>query len=293
MIPREILKKVRQIEIRTSRLVDSVLGGEYNSAFRGRGMEFEEVREYQPGDEVRTIDWNVTARTGQPFVKTYREERELTVVTLIDVSPSERFGSGSQQKVELAAEFSAVVSFSAIRNGDKVGTVFFTDEVEKYIPPKKGKKHVLRVIRELLTFQPRSRGTDVEAALRFLAKVLHRRATVFLISDFLATDFEKALAAVGNKHDVIAVRTSDPREAELPDVGLITLQDAETGEVVVVDSKSSRIRRLFQSRGEEERGSQDQLLRSLKIDELELTTGKPYINELSNFFRMREKKMYR
>ncbi len=293
MIPREILKKVRQIEIRTNRLVDSVLGGEYNSAFRGRGMEFEEVREYQPGDEVRTIDWNVTARTGQPFVKTYREERELTVVTLVDVSPSERFGSGSQQKVELAAEFSAVVSFSAIRNGDKVGTVFFTDEVEKYIPPKKGKKHVLRVIRELLTFQPRSRGTDVEAALRFLAKVLHRRATVFLISDFLATDFEKALAAVGHKHDVIAVRTSDPREAELPDVGLITLQDAETGEVVVVDSKSSRIRRLFQSRGEEERGSQDQLLRSLKIDELELTTGKPYINELSNFFRMREKKMFR
>ena len=293
MIPKEILRKVRQIEIRTSRLVDSVLGGEYNSAFRGRGMEFEEVREYQPGDEVRTIDWNVTARTGQPFVKTYREERELTVVTLVDVSPSERFGSGSQQKVELAAEFSAVVSFSAIRNGDKVGTVFFTDKVEKYIPPKKGKKHVLRVIRELLTFQPRSKGTDVEEALRFLAKVQKRKATVFLISDFLATDFEKALAAVGTKHDVIAVRTSDPREAQFPDVGLITLQDAETGEVVVVDSKSSRIRQMFQSRGEEERSSQDQLLRSLKIDELELTTGKPYINDLSNFFRMREKKMYR
>ncbi len=293
MIPKEILRKVRQIEIRTKRLVDSVLGGEYNSAFRGRGMEFEEVREYQPGDEVRTIDWNVTARTGQPFVKTYREERELTVVTLVDVSPSERFGSGSQQKVELAAEFSAVVSFSAIRNGDKVGTVFFTDKVEKYIPPKKGKKHVLRVIRELLTFQPQSKGTNVEEALRFLAQVQKRKATVFLISDFLATDFEKALAAVGTKHDVIAVRTSDPREAQLPDVGLITLQDAETGEVVVVDSNSSRIRKMFQSRGEEERSSQDQLLRSLKIDELELTTGKPYINDLSNFFRMREKKMYR
>ena len=293
MIPKEILRKVRQIEIRTKRLVDSVLGGEYNSAFRGRGMEFEEVREYQPGDEVRTIDWNVTARTGQPFVKTYREERELTVVTLVDVSPSERFGSGSQQKVELAAEFSAVVSFSAIRNGDKVGTVFFTDKVEKYIPPKKGKKHVLRVIRELLTFQPQSKGTNVEEALRFLAKVQKRKATVFLISDFLATDFEKALAAVGTKHDVIAVRTSDPREAQFPDVGLITLQDAETGEVVVVDSNSSRIRKMFQSRGEEERGSQDKLLRSLKIDELELTTGKPYINDLSNFFRMREKKMFR
>ena len=182
---------------------------------------------------------------------------------------------------------------SEIRNGDKVGTVFFTDKVEKYIPPKKGKKHVLRVIRELLTFQPQSKGTDVEEALRFLAKVQKRKATVFLISDFLATDFEKALAAVGTKHDVIAVRTSDPREAQFPDVGLITLQDAETGEVVVVDSKSSRIRQMFQSRGEEERSSQDQLLRSLKIDELELTTGKPYINDLSNFFRMREKKMYR
>ncbi len=290
---RELLRKVRRIQVRTDRLVTDVVVGEYRSVFKGRGMEFEEVREYQPGDEVRTIDWNVTARAGQPFVKTYREERELTVVTVVDVSPSERFGSGSQQKVELAAEFSAVVSFAAIRNGDKVGTVFFTDEVEKYIPPKKGKKHVLRVISELLTFQPKSRGTDVEEALRFLAKVLRRKATVFLISDFLATDFEKALAAVGRKHDVIAVRTSDPREAEFPEVGLITLQDAETGEVVVVDSRSSRIRHLFQSRGEQERSSQDQLLRSLKIDELELTTGKPYINDLSNFFRMREKKMFR
>jgi uncharacterized protein (DUF58 family) len=293
MIPKEILRKVRQIEIRTNRLVDSVLGGEYNSAFRGRGMEFEEVREYQPGDEIRTIDWNVTARAGAPYVKTFREERELTVVTLVDVSPSERFGSGAQQKIELAAEFSAVIAFSAIRNGDKVGTILFTDEVEKYIPPKKGKKHVLRVIRELLTFEPQSRGTDVEAALRFLAKVLPRRATVFLISDFIASNFEKALAAVRGKHDVIAVRTADPREAELPNVGLITLEDAETGEVVVVDSRSSHVRKLFHSRGEAQRARQDELLRSLEIDELEITTGKPYIKELSNFFRMREKKMYR
>lgn len=293
MIPKEILRKVRQIEIRTNRLVESVLGGEYNSAFRGRGMEFEEVREYQPGDEIRTIDWNVTARAGAPFVKTFREERELTVVTLVDVSPSERFGSGAQQKIELAAEFSAVIAFSAIRNGDKVGTILFTDEVEKYIPPKKGKKHVLRVIRELLTFRPESQGTDVEEALRFLAKVIRRRATVFLISDFLADNFEKALAAVRGKHDVIAVRTSDPREATLPDVGLVTLQDAETGEVVVADSRSARVREMFQSRSAELRTRQDDLLRSLEIDELEITTGKPYIRELSNFFRMREKKMYR
>jgi len=293
MIPKEILRKVRQIEIRTNRLVESVLGGEYNSAFRGRGMEFEEVREYQPGDEIRTIDWNVTARAGAPFVKTFREERELTVVTLVDVSPSERFGSGAQQKIELAAEFSAVIAFSAIRNGDKVGTILFTDEVEKYIPPKKGKKHVLRVIRELLTFRPESQGTDVEEALRFLAKVIRRRATVFLISDFLADNFEKALAAVRGKHDVIAVRTSDPREATLPDVGLVTLQDAETGEVVVADSRSARVREMFHSRSAELRTRQDDLLRSLEIDQLEITTGKPYIRELSNFFRMREKKMYR
>lgn len=293
MITKDILKKVRQIEIRTNRLVDSVLGGEYHSAFRGLGMEFEEVREYQPGDEIRTIDWNVTARAGHPYVKRYREERELTVVTLVDVSPSERFGSGQQEKAELAAEFSAVIAFSAIRNGDKVGTILFTDEVEKYIPPKKGKKHVLRLIREILEFRPQSRGTDVEEALRFLARVLKRRATVFLVSDFLAAGFEKALAAVRSKHDVIAVRTSDPREASLPDVGLITLEDAETGEVVVVDSRSSRIRDLFQERGVTERSRQDELLRSLKIDELEITTGKPYIKDLSNFFRMREKKMYR
>ena len=293
MIPKEILRKVRQIEIRTNRLVDSVLGGEYHSAFRGLGMEFEEVREYQPGDEIRTIDWNVTARAGHPYVKRYREERELTVMTLVDVSLSERFGSGVQEKAELAAEFSAVIAFSAIRNGDKVGTILFTDEVEKYVPPKKGTKHVLRLISEILEHRPRSRGTDVVEALRFLAKVLKRRATVFLISDFLAADFEKSLAAVRGKHDVIAVRTSDPREAALPDVGLISLEDAETGEVVVVDSRSSRVRELFRSRGESERARQEGVLRSLKIDELEITTGKPYLHELSNFFRMREKKMFR
>jgi uncharacterized protein (DUF58 family) len=293
MIPKEILRKVRQIEIRTNRLVDSILGGEYHSAFRGRGMEFEEVREYQPGDEIRSIDWNVTARTGQAYVKVYREERELTVVTLVDVSPSERFGSGAQQKAELAAEFSAVIAFSAIRNGDKVGTVLFTDKVEKYIPPKKGKKHVLRLLREILNYQPTSRGTDIEEALGFLAKVLRRKATVFLISDFIAADYQKALAAVRAKHDVIAVRTSDPREAKIPNVGLVALEDAETGEHVVVDSRSPRVREFFRARGESERSQQDDLLRSLRIDELEITTGRPYIDELSRFFRMREKKMYR
>jgi uncharacterized protein (DUF58 family) len=293
MITKEILKKVRQIEIRTNRVVDSLLGGEYHSAFKGRGMEFEAVREYQPGDEIRTIDWNVTARTGSPFVKTYREERELTVIALVDFSSSEQFGSGEQQKSDLAAEFSALIAFSAIRNGDKIGLILFTDQVELYIPPKKGKKHVLRVIRELLAFRPRSRGTDIAEALRFVGRVIRRRATVFLISDFIGRDFEKALSAIRLKHDVIAVRTSDRRELELPDAGLITLEDAETGEVLVVDSRSARIRRLFEDRAQEERSRQDTLLRSLKVDELEVTTGKPYVKELSAFFRMRGKKMYR
>ena len=293
MIPQEILKKVRQIEIRTNRTVDSILGGEYHSAFKGRGMEFEEVREYQPGDEVRTIDWNVTARAGQPFVKSYREERELTVLALVDVSPSEHFGSGQQQKNELAAEFSALIAFSAIRNGDKFGLVLFTDRVELYIPPKKGKKHVLRVIRELLTHEPQSQGTDIAEALRFLARVQRRRATVFLTSDFISKDYEKDLSAVRAKHDLIAVRTSDRREIELPDAGLMALEDAETGEVVVVDSRSARIRRIFEDRTHEERSRHDTMLRSLEVDELEITTGKDYVQSLSNFFRLREKKMYR
>jgi uncharacterized protein (DUF58 family) len=293
MIPKEILKKVRQIEIRTNRIVDSLLGGEYHSAFKGKGMEFEEVREYQPGDEIRTIDWNVTARAGTPFIKVHREERELTVMLLVDVSPSEQFGTGQQQKNELAAEFSALIAFSAIRNNDKVGLILFSDQVEKYIPPKKGKKHVLRVVRELLTFEPTSKGTDIAETLRFLARVARRRSTVFLISDYISEDFEKTLSAVRARHDVIAVRTSDPREVELPAVGLITLEDAETGELVVVDSRSARVRRLFEDRAQTERTRQDSLLRSLKVDELEITTGRPYIRELSNFFRLREKKMYR
>jgi uncharacterized protein (DUF58 family) len=293
MIPQEILKKVRQIEIRTNRTVNSILGGEYHSAFKGRGMEFEDVREYQPGDEVRTIDWNVTARAGSPFVKTYREERELTVFALVDVSPSEHFGSGQQQKNELAAEFSALISFSAIGNGDRFGLILFSDKVELYIPPKKGKKHVLRVIRDLLAHEPRSRGTDIADALRFFARVQRRRATVFLISDFISSGYEKDLSAVRAKHDLIAVRTSDQRELELPDAGLIALEDAETGEVVVVDSRSARIRRLFEDRTHDERSRHDTMLRSLSIDELEITTDKDYVQSLSNFFRLREKKMYR
>jgi uncharacterized protein (DUF58 family) len=313
MIPQEIFKKIRQIEIRTNRIVDSLLGGAYNSAFKGRGMEFEEVREYQPGDEVRDIDWNVTARTGVPFIKLFREERELTVMLLVDVSRSEHFGtialdahasssprrdsSGAaavcQQKNELAAEFSALIAFSAIKSGDKVGLILFSDHVELFIPPKKGKKHVLRVIRELLGFRPTSAGTNLSEALRFLGRVQKRKATVFVVSDFLDRGFERTLSAARAKHDVVAVRTSDARERELPDVGLLALEDPETGAIVVVDSSSRRVRQTFRIRCAEEETKLQNLLAFLEVDRLEIRTGLPYVRELTNFFRLRQKKRFR
>jgi len=293
VIPRELLKKVRQIEIRTSRMADDMLAGQYHSAFKGRGMEFEEVREYQIGDEVRSIDWNVTARQGRPFVKTYREERELTVMLVVDVSGSERFGSGPQQKSELAAEFAALIAFSAIRNNDKAGLLMVTDRVERFIPPKKGTQHVLRLIRELLGFKPESRGTDVGVALEYLGRVMRRRAVVFVISDFICDAFERDLAAVNSRHDIIAVRIQDPREQDMPNVGLITLQDAETGELCVIDTSSARARADFGQSSERQRARQEGLLRSLKVDELSITTGESYVQQLQAFFRMREKKMYR
>jgi uncharacterized protein (DUF58 family) len=256
-------------------------------------MEFEEVRPYQIGDDVRTIDWNVSARHGAPFVKKYREERELTVMLMVDVSPSERFGSGSQQKSELCAEFSAMIAFSAIRNNDKIGLIMFTDEVEKFIPPKKGTGHVLRVVRELLTHEPQSRGTNIGAALEFIGRVMRRRTVCFLISDFLSENFEKDLAMVHGRHDLIAVRTSDPREVELPNVGLVTLQDAESGELRVVDTGSAKVRQLFRHSGGALRAKQDELLRSLKVDEMSIVTDQPYVKELQAFFRKREKRMNR
>ena len=274
-------------------MADDMLAGQYHSAFKGRGMEFEEVREYQIGDEVRSIDWNVTARQGRPFVKTYREERELTVMLVVDVSGSERFGSGPQQKSELAAEFAALIAFSAIRNNDKAGLLMVTDRVERFIPPKKGTQHVLRLIRELLGFKPESRGTDVGVALEYLGRIMRRRAVVFVISDFICDAFERDLAAVNSRHDIIAVRIQDPREQDMPNVGLITLQDAETGELCVIDTSSARARAGFGQSSERQRARQEGLLRSLKVDELSITTGESYVQQLQAFFRMREKKMYR
>ncbi len=290
MIPPELLKKVRRIELRTGRLVDSLMGGAYHSAFKGRGMEFEEVREYLPGDEVRSIDWNVTARAGRPHIKRFREERELTVLLLVDVSSSEAFGSTTQKKSELIAEFGALITLAAMRNHDKVGMALFTDRMERYVPPKKGRRHGLRLIRDLLAYRPESRGTDLSAGLTFLGRVLRRRAVVFLVSDFLADGFERDLAAARSRHDIIAVRVSDPREAVLPDVGLVTLRDAETGETVVVDTASTRFRETFETEKETSRKEQSDRMRSIRVDELAITTGIDYVAELSRFFKSREKR---
>lgn len=288
---RELLKKVRRIQVRADRLVNDVIVGEYRSVFKGRGMEFDEVREYIPGDDIRAIDWNVTARTGWAHVKRYVEEREMTAVLLVDVSLSGRFGSSELLKIDLATEISAVLAFSAIKSNDKIGLLIFTDRVEKFIPAKKGKRHVLRVIRELLSFEPQAGGTDVAGALEFLNKVLKRKAVVFLVSDFIDEDFERDLALTRTRHDLIPVRISDPRETSLPDVGLIELEDAETGERVVVDTRRSRVRDLFSEAGRQEQQSLTGLLRSIGADSLEISTDRPYMKDVMAFFRRRERRM--
>jgi uncharacterized protein (DUF58 family) len=254
-------------------------------------MEFEEVREYFPGDDIRTIDWNVTARIGWAHVKRYVEERELTAVLLVDLSLSGRFGSGDQLKIDLATEISAILAFSAIKNNDKIGLLIFTDHVEMYIPAKKGKRHVLRVIRELLNFEPTHGGTDVAGALEFLNRVLKRKAVVFLVSDFIDTDFERSLALTKGRHDLIPVRISDPRETALPDVGLIELEDAETGERIVVDTHRRRIRDAFAASGRGDQESLSGLLRSMGMDALEVSTDRPYMQDLLGFFRRRERRL--
>jgi uncharacterized protein (DUF58 family) len=288
---RELLKKVRRIQVRVDRLVNDVVVGEYRSVFKGRGMEFEEVREYVPGDDIRTIDWNVTARTSAPHVKRYVEEREMTAILLVDLSLSGRFGSTTQLKIDLATEISAVLAFSAIKNNDKIGLLVFTDHVEMYIPAKKGKRHVLRVIRELLNFEPIAGGTNVSGALEFLNKVIKRKAVVFLISDFIDTEYEHDLALTRSRHDLIPVRISDPREVTLPDVGLIELEDAETGERIVVDTHRRKIRDAFARKGQDEQASLTSKLRSMGTDALELSTDRPYMKDLLSFFHRREQRL--
>jgi len=287
MIPREVLKKVRRLEISTRGLVNEVFSGEYHSVFKGRGMSFSEVREYQYGDDIRNIDWNVTARTGSPFVKIFEEERELTVMLVVDVSASGDFGSTEQLKGELAVELCALLAFSAIQNNDKVGLIIFSDRVEKFVPPRKGRKHVLRVLRELFYHQPEGRETDLTVALDYLNHVQRRRATVFLVSDFLAEDFQKPLAVAGRRHDLIAVRVGDRREEELPPIGLVELEDPETGEQVVVNTSDPDFRTEYRRITEGERRAQERIFRRSKVDLIDVRTGEGYLRPLMRFFKER------
>jgi len=290
MIPQDLLKKVRRIELRTSRLVDDVLAGGYHSAFKGRGMEFEEVRQYQIGDDVRTIDWNVSARFGETFVKLYREERELTVILLVDVSGSQHFGTHKQFKDELVAEICATLSISAIRNNDKVGLICFSDRIEAYIPPRKGTKHVLRVIRELLALEPEGSGTNVAGALEFLNKVQKKRSIVFLVSDLQDRNWQRPLQIANRRHDVVAVRTDDTAEHELPNVGLLRIVDPETNRAKVIDTSSKKVRQAWKQLASERTIAIEQTLRRCNVDEIHVQTGEPFTNVLRQFFRRREGK---
>jgi uncharacterized protein (DUF58 family) len=287
-VPPEILRQVKLIELRTRGLVNSVFTGEYRSVFKGQGLEFSEVREYQPGDEVRTIDWNVTARMGRPFVKRYIEERELTVMLAVDLSGSERFGTVDRFKSELASELAAVVAMSAVRNNDRVGVVLFTDRIEYVVPPRKGRKHVLRIMRDLLSFDPVGKGTDMIGVIDHLAKTLKQKAIVFLVSDFVAADIEHQLKILAQRHDVVAVTVEDPSERVLPDIGLARFVDPETGQQIEIDTSSSVVRRDFEKRVTEERDERRHLLRRLAIDEVPVRTDGNYIEPLLKFFRSRE-----
>ena len=291
MIPREILKQVRRVEIATRGLVNDVFSGEYHSVFKGRGMNFAEVREYQHGDDIRAIDWNVTARTGAPFIKVFDEERELTVMLVVDVSASGDFGSRSRMKGEVAVEICAVLAFSATRNNDKVGLIIFSDRIEKFVPPRKGRRHVLRVLRELLYFEPEGRGTDITGALKYLARVVRRRAVVFVVSDFLGDGYEKALAVAGRRHDTVAIRMSDPREHQLPPVGYLELEDAETGEHVTVDVSDPAFRAAFAADVAEKLTARERQFHKTRVDVVEITTDHPYADRLMRFFRQRAKRV--
>ncbi len=291
MIPQELLKKIRRIEITTNRLVNDVMAGQYLSAFKGRGMEFSEVREYVPGDDIRTIDWNVTARFNQPFIKRYVEERELIVLFLIDMSGSLSFGTQSRLKSELAAEICAILAFSAIKNNDQVGTILFTDQVESYIPPQKGAKHALRVIRDILYHSPKGKGTDIRSAFEFLGQVQKRRAVVFLVSDFLFSGYEQALRIANRRYDLVAISIEDPRELTVPDIRWLNLQDAETGETFCVNLSSASVRKAFATRVAELKSERDTFLASAGIDHLKLRTDQSYESRLIRFLRTRARRM--
>ncbi len=291
MIPTELLKKIRRIEIRTSHMVNDVLAGQYHSAFKGRGMEFEEVRTYQIGDDVRTIDWNVSARYGHPYVKIFKEERELTVMLLVDLSRSHNFGTADQLKRELAAEICATLAFSAIRNNDKIGLITFTDEVEKFVPAKKGSKHVLRIIRDLLYEEPQGKGTDLSVAFEHLNRVTSRKCVVFVVSDFQDAGYEQPMRIARRRHDVIPITITDQREVDLPNVGLVELIDAETGQIVVVDTANKRLRGQYAAGAISKADERTDQFRRANIDAIDVMTGQSFVDPLQRFFRKRKAKL--
>ena len=288
MIPRELVKRIRRIQIQTAHIVDELLAGQWHSAFKGRGIEFEEVRPYQVGDDVRTIDWNVTARTGDPYVKLFREEREMAVMLLVDLSASQTIGTNRQTKQELVSELCATLAFSAIKNNDKVGLTLFTDGVERSFPPRKGPRHVLRLIRELLYCQPIGRGTNIAAALEHLNRTASRRTVAFLASDFQDTGYERALRIARRKHDIIPLVITDRREVEMPGIGLVRLQDAETGRTVTMDTSSRSKRAAFRATAQARGAARDDLFRKLRLDPIQIYTGEDFVEPLQRFFRRRE-----
>lgn len=290
MAASDLLKKVRKIEIKTRGLSNHIFAGEYHSAFKGRGMAFSEVREYQPGDDVRSIDWNVTARFNHPFVKVFEEERELTVMLLVDVSGSQEFGTRKQFKNELITELCAVIAFSAIQNNDKIGVIFFSDRIEKFITPKKGKQHILRIIRELIEFKPQGKGTDITHALQSFMNVVKKRTITFLISDFMSEGFEDALKIVSRRHDLVTLRIYDQAESVLPDMGLVKLKDAETGKDLWVDSSDKNTRNMYGAWWKEREASLTNMFTKSGIDTIRIRTDEPYVKPLINLFKKREKR---
>jgi len=290
MLSRELIKKIRRIQIRTTHLVDEMLGGQYHSAFKGAGIEFEEVRQYQFGDDVRSIDWNVTARVGEPFVKLFREEREQVVRLLVDMSPSQDLGTQQQTKRELVSELVGSLAFAAIKNNDKVGLTLFTDQIERFIPPKKGSQHALRIIRDVLLTQPTGRGTDLKLAIEQTQRTCKRRSIIFIVSDYMCSGYQKALRVLARRHDVIPIVVSDQREWTMPNVGLIRLRDAENGTVVVLDSNSKKNRLAYENYMRKTRENQDRYFAKLKIPPIHIATGDDFVEPLKKFFRQREKK---
>ncbi|MBU1101459.1 MAG: DUF58 domain-containing protein [Bacteroidetes bacterium] len=290
MLTRELLKQVRQIEIRTRGIVNEVFSGEYHSVFKGRGMEFSEVREYQIGDDIRSIDWNVSARMGHPYIKVFEEERELTVMLIVDMSGSLVFGTVEKTKQRIAAELSAILAFSAMKNNDKVGLILFTDRIEKFVPPRKGRSHVLRIIRELLSFEPQGNTTDLKTALEYFNHTIKKKSIAFLISDFIDDGYNKILKIVGRKHDLIGVILKDPREEDLPDAGLIKFRDAETGIVRYIDSSNKHVQDYFNDYISQRDEQRKQLFISSRLDSIVINAGESYIKPLVNFFKLREKR---